>query len=341
MDATPSGELVPADSSESDALLVGIGTLGQHEAVADAIKEAIVRPNTRRAFRADWAVWEQYCARDGIDPMTVSPALLVTFVHWLTTDEPDRPRSAPATITRRLAGILDGWRRGGAEIPRDVTKDARRVIAEYDRFLRREGESRGRGKSGALTIPELLAMSQVCADHGLVGLRDRAILVLGFSIAARRAILSAMNAEDVREDSDQGLVIWVRDDKTGEREVAVPYGSDPLTCPVRTWKGWVTASGITSGRLFRSIARGGRMGASISGDAINQMVKLRAEQAGITRRLTAHSMRSGLATASRLAGKDARVIAEQGGWALNSATMLGYMQIADRFKDNAAKGIGL
>lgn len=323
------------------ALLVGTGTLANHEAVADAIKEALVRPHTRRAFRVDWEVWTKYCARDGIDPMTASSALLVTFAHWLTTDEPDRPRSSPATITRRFAGILDGWRRGDVEIPRDVTKDARKLIAEYDRHLRREGEQRGRGKSAALTIPELHAMSAACAEDGLTGLRDRAILVVGFSIAARREILSAMNVGDVTEDPAEGLIIWVRDDKTGEREVAVPYGSDPLTCPVRSWRGWVTASGLGGGRLFRSLTLGGRMGDSISGDAINQMVKARARQAGITRRITAHSMRSGLATASRLAGKDQRVIAEQGGWAPNSATMLGYMQIADRFKDNAAKGIGL
>lgn len=340
MDARGSGELVPAVSNASTAL-VGVGTLADHEALADAIKEAIVRPNTRRAFRADWAVWETFCARSNLDPMTVSPKLLVSFVNWLALDEPDRPRSAPATITRRLAGILDGWRRGGAELPRHITKDARRVIAEYDRALRREGESRGRGKSAALTVAELLAMSQLCEDDGLTGLRDRAILVTGFSIAARREILAAMNVADVRREGDEGLVIWIRDDKTGEREVAVPFGSDPLTCPVRTWTTWVTASGITDGRLFRSIARGGRMGASISGDAINQMIQKRAAAAGITRRITAHSMRSGLATASRKAGKDQRVIAEQGGWKPNSATMLGYMQIADRFKDNAAKGIGL
>jgi hypothetical protein len=50
--------------------------------------------------------------------------------------------------------------------------------------------------------------------------------------------------------------------------------------------------------------------------------------------------RSGLATASRLAGKDQKVIAANGRLAENSATMLGYMQIADRFKDNAARGPG-
>lgn len=312
--------------------------LDLHRAAAAEIRERIVPLNTRRAFQVDWAVWEDFCRRDGSSPLTVSGDMLATFATWLATDEPDRPRSAPATITRRLAGILDGWKRAGLEIPHGITKDARTVIRAYDKHLRREGLSRGRGASPALTIPELRQISGICTD-GLTGLRDRALLVLGFTIAARREILAAMNVEDVTLLEDEGLVIWVRDDKTGEREVAAPYGSDRLTCAVRTWRDWTRAAGIASGRAFRSIANGtGRLGASISGDAINDIIQKCGREADIPKKLTAHSMRSGLATESRRAGKDAKVIAAQGGWAPNSATPYGYMQIVDRFEDNAAKG---
>lgn len=313
--------------------------LASIEAAADVIVDHIVPPNTRRAFAADWKVWSEFCAIERMPTDTVSAGLLVAFATWCAHPHDDRPAAAPATITRRLAGILDGWKRTGADIPHGITRDARRVIAAYAKHLRRAGEPTGRGSSPALTIPELRAISATCGSD-LRGLRDRAILVLGFSMAARRSTLAALNFVDVVQEDD-GLLVEIRDDKTGARTVAVPYGSDPLTCPVRAWRAWTFAADIVDGRAFRSIRKGGTVGTSMTGDAVNDVIQTRAREAGIAKRLTAHSMRSGLATESRRAGKDARIIAEQGGWKPNSMVLFGYMQIVDRWEDNAAQGIGL
>jgi integrase len=329
-------QTTPATTTD---LALAADRLRRIEAAAEVIVDHTMAANTRRAFAADWQIWTSFCAEQGIPPETVSSGLLVAFATWAATGAPDRDPSAPATITRRLAGVLDGWKRAGQEIPHGISRDARKVIAAYQKQLRQEGLPTGRGASQAITIPDLRAMSATCEDTPR-GLRDRALIVIGFSIAARRSVLAAMNFADITDIRDEGLLVHIRDDKTGGRDVAAPYGSDRLTCPVRTWQDWVTASGITSGRAFRSVDRGGRIGAAISGHAVNAMVQERARAAGLTHR-TAHSMRSGLATESRRAGKDAKVIAEQGGWKPNSMVLFGYMQIVDRWTDNAAKGIGL
>ena len=74
-------------------------------------------------------------------------------------------------------------------------------------------------------------------------------------------------------------------------------------------------------------------------DSVTAAVARVAQRSGVPLRWTGHSLRSGLATESRRNGKDALVIAQQGGWAPNSKAMMGYMRRADEWDDNAAAGL--
>ena len=190
-----------------------------------------------------------------------------------------------------------------------------------------------------MTIRDLRRISATCPAT-LIGARNRAMLVLGFSIAARRSELAELLLSDIADDPN-GLIVTIRDSKTGLRQPVVPPGTDELTCAVRTWHAWLKASGITSGRAFRNITRHGKLGDGITGKSINEIVTAAGKAAEIEVRLTGHSLRSGLATEARRAGHDAKTIAAQGGWKDNSAVLYGYMQIVDRWADNALKGIGL
>jgi integrase len=71
------------------------------------------------------------------------------------------------------------------------------------------------------------------------GCRDRALLLMGFAGALRRSELVGLDVEDVVE-TNGGLTVRIRRSKTdqegGGRSVGVPYGSNPATCPVRSWK---------------------------------------------------------------------------------------------------------
>lgn len=92
----------------------------------------------------------------------------------------------------------------------------------------------------------------------LQGIRDRALLVVGF----RRSELTALNLDDVTETED-GLVLSLRRSKTDQEgqgsKVALPWGSHPETCPVRSYRTWKAAAGLTAGAVFRGINNRGQL----------------------------------------------------------------------------------
>jgi len=78
-------------------------------------------------------------------------------------------------------------------------------------------------------------------DGRLIGIRDRALLLLGFAGAFRRSELVALDLADIHAGHD-GLTITIRKSKTDQegqgRKVGIPYGSHPCTCPVRAMAAW-------------------------------------------------------------------------------------------------------
>jgi integrase len=177
------------------------------------------------------------------------------------------------------------------------------------------------------------------------GLRDRALLVLGWALGARRGELVALDVEDLRE-TPEGLEVTIRRSKTDQeaegRRVGVPFGSNPLTCPVRAVRAWRKASGILSGALFRGVTRAGSLTPHrLDAGDVARTVKRAAHAAGLdARELAAHSLRAGLVTQAAKSGKSERVIMRQTGHR-SIAQVRRYIRDADLFHDNAAQGIGL
>lgn len=301
--------------------------------------------NTKRAYADDFRVWELFTSTLGLPSLTFSPGLLVMFTAWLERgqEHPDPKRrvaaSAPSTIRRRLYGAVVELRQRGVDIPSGATKLAGENIKAFERRLAKDSEKRGRGKAAALTIKQIRTMCDEFGDS-LADHRDRALLLVGFGIAARRSELAQLDIADIADDTN-GLVVTVRYSKTGAREVVIPHGTREATCPVRAWHTWQAAADITDGRAFRSIDRWGNLGAGMTGKYIGQAITTAGERAGLMVRFTGHSVRSGLATEARRAGHDAHAIAKQGGWSPNSTVLFGYIEIVDRWTDNALQGIGL
>ncbi|MGY4461541.1 hypothetical protein [Bradyrhizobium sp. LB13.1] len=188
------------------------------------------------------------------------------------------------------------------------------------------------------------------------------MLLAGFAGALRRSELAAAeigaskNALIWFEETAEGITVHIgrsKGDQDGDgQQVAIPFGANLATCPVRSLRAWLAASGITSGRIFRNINRHGQIGESLSDRAVALIVKravVAGELAGgasladaeaMAQQFAGHSLRSGLATSAAMNDVRGELIQRQ----LRHArfdTTAGYIQSADLYRKNAAAGVGL
>jgi len=253
---------------------------------------------------------------------------------------------APATIEQAVAAIRTAHRTAGHREQPD-TEGARLVLRGHRR-ARAAGGRRAR-QATPVTIDALRAMVEHCDPTTTIGLRDRVAVVLGLALMGRRSELVALELADVTETAD-GLEVLIRASKTDQDAhgavVAIPHGQHADTDPVRlvrAWRARLAAHGITEGRLLRSVTRHGRLGASLSADAVSDLVHAAAKRAGLPHAdaYSAHSLRAGGATAAYRAGAPVSTIAAHGRWAPGSPVVLSYVRAVDRWRDNALAGIGL
>lgn len=151
---------------------------------------------------------------------------------------------------------------------------------------------------------DVLSLLVTCDPHSLAGVRDRALLLVGYMGAFRRSELVALDVEDL-EDRPEGLALNLRRSKVdqeghGRRKVLV-YGSGPATCPVIALRAWLAQAAITEGPVFRPVDRHGRLGARrLSGEAVADVVKRAARGSGLDPCFFAgHSLRAGHVTQAK------------------------------------------
>ena len=209
--------------------------------------------------------------------------------------------------------------------------------------IRRTKGTAQRGKAPAVTSV-VRAMVEGAPDR-LLGLRDRALLLLGFAGAFWRSELVALDVEDL-EFTAAGLVVTQRRSKTDQegegRKVGIPYGANPDTCPVRAVREWLDEAAVTLGPVFRSVNRHGQVQPGrLSDKAVALVVKRHAPAAGVDpARYAGHSLRAGLATAAAAAGASERSIMNQTGHR-SLPTLRRYIRDGQLFRDNAAAAAGL
>jgi integrase len=203
--------------------------------------------------------------------------------------------------------------------------------------------SKEEGKD-ALWLHELRQIIDVIPQNKLIGVRNRALLVMGWAGALRRSELISLTIEDV-SITREGLILHLNRSKTDQKgkgqDVALPYGSNPLTCPVRNLEDWLTASGISEGPLFRRIDRHGNIMGGLTPQSVRLIVKSCCEKVGLDpNRYGAHSLRSGFCSQAAKAGKAEHQIIKQTRHK-RSDSLQRYIKKANLFDDNAASGIGL
>jgi site-specific recombinase XerD len=322
------------------------------ETARRAAERLAQRPeSTARAYAADFRSWAEWCASWHGDPADPEPGALATYVQHLAD-----AGKAPSTIERALTGIRAGLLEAGL-----TTTDARdrlTLARELARRLRNDATEAGHRErqAKAATVDHLRAMVASLDLSTLAGLRDRAVLLLGFSAALRRSEAAALDWPDIDEVSE-GLEVRVHRTKTHTTStVAVPFGSNPNTCPVRSVLAWraaaANAGGDPDGPVFVRIDRHGNLGRAASGkgtsdgrmtpQAIGLVVKRAAEAAGLASAdFAGHSLRRGFVTEARRAGADELRIARTGGWADGSRQVHRYSEDVDRWTDHPLRGVGL
>lgn len=316
-----------------------------------------VPPETRRAYARDWSRFSAWCNDQGRTALPATPETLAEYANALAD-----AGKAPASIMRAIAAIRVIHKISAHPPPE--TKPARDVVTAY-RVERADAGTSNRNPAAALSVRQVKAIAESLAgDDSITGLRDRLIFVLGWAMMARRGELHRLNIADVKE-VQQGLDVTVRRTKTDQRaegrRVAIPYGSDPLTCPVRLMRSWLAvlaSRGITHGPLFRRIDRHGNIGgepeAGIAGqprgdddgrltpEGIWFVVRRAVRRAGLPEPgIKPHSLRAGGATGAYLGGADLLSIGRHGGWQDGSAVLTGYIRDVDRWKKNPMHGAGL
>ncbi|MDX3175308.1 site-specific integrase [Streptomyces scabiei] len=299
--------------------------------------------NTTRAYAGDWKTWKAFCTQLQIPPTAATRGTLRAFVDYLW----NREQRAYSTIDRKLAGVVVTLRRPpyNVLVDPDATRAARELLKDYRKKAdAAEEPARGRGKAPAMRLADLRLIVAKC-DTDIFGLRDRAMLLLGFAIAARRAELAGLRLRNIRDDTN-GLLVDVRVSKTEPRTVAVPHGKNPETCPVRAWHAWRDAAQILDPdrHAFRRIHHTGSVQPQgLTPQRAGDLITAAGLRAGFEELFTGHSVRSGMATEARRAGKDRKAIAAVTGHADGSKVLDGYMQIVDQWDpdDNALIGIGL
>ena len=177
-------------------------------------------------------------------------------------------------------------------------------------------------------------------------LRDRAMILIGFSAALRRSELAAIDVEHVRFTAD-GIVLTLPRRKTDQEgagtEIGIPFGKSEIYCPVMTLKAYLEAAGITTGAVFRTATKHGtlRGGNRIADKDVARTVKTAVAAAGFDSDIfSGHSLRSGFATSAGRAGVPERVIMLQTGHK-SLPVLRGYIRRGSLFSENAAALVGL
>ncbi len=288
--------------------------------------------STLRGYQSDWKDFCGWCQAHGVCALPAMPETVASYIAECTA------RLKVGSIQRRLNAITEAHKAIGHESP---THSA--IVMNTMKGIRRMLGTAPAQKAPALT-DDIRAMVDA-ADAGLIGLRDRALILLGFAGAFRRSELVSLDVGDCVFGRD-GLTVLLRRSKTDQdangRKIGIPYGSNPETCPVRVLQEWLTASAISAGAVFRPLNRHSQIQtARLTPGQVARIVKKLAERAGLDpEKYAGHSLRAGHATSAAVAGASERSIMNQTGH--RSVQMVRrYIRDGSLFRENSAGKLGL
>ena len=286
--------------------------------------------NTVRAYKSDFKDFGLFCVQNGFKNLPSDPKIVSLYLTHLSTKE-----AQLSTIKRRLVSIGVIHKMKGHYLD---TKHP--VIVENLMGIKRRKGTVQKGKKPIL-INELRKILNVidqedCED--IKKLRDKSIILIGFSGGFRRNEIVSLDYEDL-DFVYEGVKITVKRSKTdqfGEGSIkALPYLENNLYCPVTILKRWLNISKITKGPIFRRFSKGSRLtNYRLTDQTVALIIKDYLNKTGIdSKNYSGHSLRSGFATSAAESGAEERSIMTMTGHK-STEMVRRYIREANLFKNN-------
>lgn len=328
--------------------VAGSGALDRLVDRARNYAQAATAENTTKAYAADWAHFTRWCRLNGTDPLPPSAQMIGLYLADLAAPANDAPALSVTTIERRLSGLAWNFTQRGLTLERGD-----RHIATVLAGIRRK-HARPPTQKEAILPDDILAMVDTL-NKDLRGLRDRAMLLMGYAGGLRRSEIVRLDVgrDDTPDsggwiDIQDGGAVLTLNAKTGWREVEIGRGSSDQTCPVHALEQWLHFAKIDFGPVFVRTSRDGKraLDARLADKHIARLIKRTVLAAGIRADLpekerlalfSGHSLRAGLASSAEV---DERYVQKQLGHASAEMTRR-YQRRRDRFRVNLTKAAGL
>ena len=278
--------------------------------------------NTLRAYQSDYNDFSLFCSKNGFQAMPTQPKILALYLTHLSS------YSKYSTLKRRLASISILHKTKGHYID---TKHP--IIIENLMGIKRTNGSNQKGKKPLLIndLKVLIEAIHQSSEKDNRKIRDKALVLIGFSGGFRRSELVDIEYEDL-EFVSEGLKIFVKKSKTDQSgegmTKAIPYFDNQKFCPVIALKTWIKIFDLKKGKIF-----------DISDKSVALIIKKYANYAGLdSHRYAGHSLRSGFATSTAESGAEERNIMAMTGHK-STEMVRRYIKEANLFKNNALNKI--
>lgn len=217
--------------------------------------------HTRRAYASDWKHFAAWCRRETLPPLPANPQIVARYIRACASGEgrKDGRANSVSTIERRLSSLTWNYARRGFALAR-LDQAISAALADARRSAGPPAPRQER-----LTPSDLASMLATLDRGTLKGLRDRAILLLGFAGRLTRAEITGLDAGPGESDDGRGWVAFGARGvtvnvfgKAGRRQVEIGRAADEASCPVTALETWMRLGRITKGPVFRRVLRGGK-----------------------------------------------------------------------------------
>jgi integrase len=276
--------------------------------------------STRRAYAVAWNDWCEFCEDSRVSNLPVDPEILTAYISTAAANG-----LKTNTVALRLAAISFMHRQAGCE---GNPRSDQRVRDAMQGIYREHGA--GKQKQAA-TLDDVRRMLDVTGDD-LRGIRDRAVLLVGFWSACRRSELAALTM-DTAKVANGKLVLTIERSKTDQKGVGMvkrlsASPKDVRVCPLSAFNAWLTAAKISSGPIWRAISRRGLpCPTGMTDKEIIRTVQRLADRAGMNKiEFGGHSLRAGYVTTAAMKGGQSWQIAERTGHKPGSVVLQRYIR---------------